>query len=258
MKAGLRSKEEIIWIRTSLWGDADNQLGSVITWDDPICKSVGPRWLDPSSFPPSCFFLLILSYSCKFSFSITWASQPFWVGFSSLFSPLASGNNKILQCCSEKGKSAGRTQTPVIQQQSLCKENMEPGSVSPPSPSSKWHQLLLFTKPVNEFPLLMGSGLPATSCSLEKEVTLLCCSEKQGTWPYPACSRVNLNCSLSAVYKPCSCLPCWPKYCKMFGLQTYQGKIGFALALHFPFSSQFSISNILTQTMETCFSQNIF
>lgn len=42
-----------------------------------------------SSFPPSCFFLFILSYSSKFSFSIIWESQPFWV-CSSLPSPLVS------------------------------------------------------------------------------------------------------------------------------------------------------------------------
>lgn len=94
----------------------------------------------------------------------------------------------------------------MIQQQALwgkCKENVEPGSASLPSLSRKWYQLLLFAKAVNEFPFLMDSGLSATSCSLEKGVTLLCCSEKQGTWPYPACSRVNLNCSLSLQFRNC-------------------------------------------------------
>lgn len=49
---------------------------------------------------------------------------------------------------------------------------------------------------------------------------------------------------LTAVYKLWSCLLYWPKYCKMFGLQIYPGKTGFALVPRLTFSSQFSVPNV--------------
>lgn len=145
-----------------------------------------------------------------------------------------------------EGKSAGRTRTLEMQQEAVygkCKEMMEPGNAPLPSLSKKWHHLLLFAKAVNEFPFLLDSGLSGTSCCRGGDTAVLLRGTGQLSLPCLLRSEPPLL-PLTAVYSLRSCPLCWPEYCKMFALQTDQGKIGFVFALHFPFSSQFSISNV--------------
>lgn len=172
------------------------------------CRSVGPRSLDPSSF-----LLLFINFKLLLQiFLFNHLRKPTLLAVLIPFQPsgLQEQQNTFSAALRREKVQAGpKSLWGSERLWGNCKENMEPGSVSP-SPSRKWHQLLLFAKALNEFPLLMGSGLPATSCSLQKELTLPCCSEKQGpdlTLPAPQwtsaapASRADLNTAKCLLYK---------------------------------------------------------